>query len=82
MGDTIPANQNIMEVPSIKSEVSIFDNAMAFDYKGSDKVIEFSDAFKNNCSFTSDKYDVALYCKTSDNREFNKHTTVEFQLIK
>jgi len=80
--DTIPANLNIFENTSIKSEISIFDNYMAFDSEGADKVIAFSDFFVKNSVFSPGKYNVTFYCKTSDNKEFEKKIDVEFKLIK
>ncbi|MGE5447133.1 MAG: hypothetical protein ACM3PR_02145 [Bacteroidales bacterium] len=80
--NTIPANQNIFEISSIKNEISIFDNYMAFDNKGADKVIEFSDFFVKNSTFSPDIYKTTFYCKTSDNKEFEKEINVKFSLIK
>lgn len=78
--DTIRAGTNIFGVESIRKEINVFETYNAFHYMGADKVMEFSDYFVKNSRFNADKYKVTFYCKTSDNKEFNKEIVVEFKL--
>jgi hypothetical protein len=70
---TINANQNLFEIAEIKSQIEIYDGYYV------DKTIEFSQNLKNDCVFTSDDYEITFSCNTSDNRYFEKKTTVKIE---
>jgi hypothetical protein len=70
---TINANQNLLEIEEIKSQIEIYDGYYA------DKIIEFSQNLKNDCVFTSDDYEITFNCNTSDNRYFEKRIIVKIE---
>lgn len=76
---TISENQNLLEIEDIKNQISIFENYQSFNGGGGDKVIEFSQNFKNLSHFSTDDYTITFNCKTSDNREFEKNIIVKFE---
>ncbi|MBW8331977.1 MAG: hypothetical protein K0M40_08150 [Prolixibacteraceae bacterium] len=78
--DTVKTNQNILENASIKKEIEIFESNQAFHNSGADKVFSFSDYFMKNAKFDTISYNVAFYCKTSDNIEFNEQISVKFRI--
>ncbi|MBF4470126.1 hypothetical protein [Flavobacterium sp. HJJ] len=74
----ITENQNLLEI-DIKNQISIFENYQTFNNGSADRVIEFSQNFKNLSVFSNDDYKITFNCKTSDNRAFEKNITVKFE---
>lgn len=72
---TINANQNLFEIDEIKSQIRIYEGKS----EGANKVILFSQEFKNESVFSSDNYEVTFNCITSDNRTFEKKTIVKIE---
>lgn len=72
---TIDANQNLFEIDEIKNQIKIYQGLS----EGANKVILFSQEFKNESVFTSDNYEVTFNCSTSDDRHFEKKIIVKIE---
>ncbi|HEX8561973.1 MAG TPA: hypothetical protein VF676_03230 [Flavobacterium sp.] len=72
----IPADQNILSIPEIRSQILI-DNETGTSFK---HLILFSQDFNNSSEFINDSYHVVFKCETSDGRLFEKSTDVIFDL--
>ena len=79
----IPALTNIFEIETIAKEIDKYEKQM---YRGStcgmgaDFIIDFSDNFFNNSIFdTTEDYIVIFSCETSDEKFFEKTTTIKFE---
>ncbi len=82
-GQTYNADTNILDFPEILDEIKfIYDFNQGICCGGTDIIIEFSDTFAQNASFSEDSYAVTFSCETSDKKFLQAETTVKFSLNK